>query len=204
MEIAQLSKGKKTREDIIIAAHALFAEQGYHGTSMRQIAERAGVALGGIYNHFSSKEDIFKLIIIEYHPVSEVLPKLDSIQGTSVPETVHFAAHTIQSTLEERGDYINLVFVELIEFQGQHLNTVFEEVFPRSVAMAKGLLEGKGLRSKNFSLIFLSFLALMFAFFIINRFINQRFLGKIIQLDLDEAVDLFLFGIMNDQKGGRK
>ncbi|NOQ40448.1 MAG: hypothetical protein GQ562_09035 [Anaerolineales bacterium] len=103
-----------------------------------------------------------------------------------------------------RGDYINLVFVELIEFQGQHLNTVFEEVFPRSVVTAKGLLEGKGLRLKNFSLMFLSFLALMFAFFIINRFINQRFLGKFIQLDLDEAVDLFLFGIMNDQKGGRK
>lgn len=203
MKIDQLSKGEKTREEIIIAAHALFAEQGYHGTSMRQIAERAGVALGGIYNHFSGKEDIFKLIIIEYHPISEVLPKLDSIQGTSVPETVRFAAHTIQSTLKERGDYINLVFVELIEFQGQHLNTVFEQVFPRSVATAKGLLEGKGLRSKNFSLMFLSFLALMFAFFIINRFINQRFLGKIIQLDLDEAVDLFLFGIMNDQKGRR-
>ena len=204
MEIAQLSKGKKTREDIIIAAHSLFAEQGYHGTSMRQIAERAGIALGGIYNHFSGKEDIFKLIIIEYHPISEVLPKLDSIQGTSVPETVHFAAQTIQSTLKERGDYINLIFVELIEFQGQHLNTVFEEVFPRSVATAKGLLEGKGLRSKNFSLMFLSFLSLMFVFFIVNRFINQRFLGKIIQLDLNEAVDLFLFGIMNDQKGDRK
>ena len=204
MEIAQLSKGKKTREDIIIAAHSLFTEQGYHGTSMRQIAERAGIALGGIYNHFSGKEDIFKLIIIEYHPISEVLPKLDSIQGTSVPETVHFAAQTIQSTLKERGDYINLIFVELIEFQGQHLNTVFEEVFPRSVATAKGLLEGKGLRSKNFSLMFLSFLSLMFVFFIVNRFINQRFLGKIIQLDLNEAVDLFLFGIMNDQKGDRK
>lgn len=203
MEIEKLTKGEKTQKDIIIAAHALFAEQGYHGTSMRQISERAGITLGGIYNHFPGKEDIFKLIIIEYHPISEVLPKLNAIQGTSVPETVHFAADTIQSTLKERGDYINLVFAELIEFQGKHLNTVFGEVFPRAVATTKRLLEGKSLRSKNFSLMFLSFFALMFAFFIINRFINQRFLGKIVQLDLDEAVDLFLFGIMNDQREGR-
>jgi hypothetical protein len=43
-------------------------EQGYHATSMRQIAERADLALGGIYNHFASKEDIFEAIIMDKHP----------------------------------------------------------------------------------------------------------------------------------------
>ena len=171
METEKMTKGTRTRNEIIAAAHALFAEQGYHGTSMRQIAEGAGVTLGGIYNHFSGKEDIFKSLIIEYHPISEVVPQLDSFQGSNVPETIHFTANTIQSTLQERGDYINLLFAELVEFQGEHINAVFGEVFPQAVEIAKKLLDGKELRSKNIPVMFLNFIALMFAFFIINRFI---------------------------------
>ena len=49
------TKGETTRLAIEDAAVNLFMEHGYHATSMRQIAERAGLALGGIYNHFSSK-----------------------------------------------------------------------------------------------------------------------------------------------------
>lgn len=54
-----ISKGELTRESILEGAYQLFLRQGYHGTSMRQIAEEAGIALGGIYNHFSGKEEIF-------------------------------------------------------------------------------------------------------------------------------------------------
>jgi AcrR family transcriptional regulator len=203
MELEKTTKGITTRDEIITAAHKLFAEQGYHGTSMRQIAEESGIALGGIYNHFSGKEDIFKSLIIEYHPISEVVPKLDSIQSSSVPDTVHFAAQTIQSTLSDRGDYINLLFAELIEFKGEHINTVFSEIFPRAVDTARKLLGDKELRSKNIPLMFMLFLAMMFGFFIINRFISKRLVGKFIQLDLNEVVDIYLFGILPDQGEGR-
>ena len=57
------TKGDVTRLAIEDAAIELFLEQGYHATSMRQIAEQAGLALGGIYNHFKSKDDIFQGII---------------------------------------------------------------------------------------------------------------------------------------------
>jgi AcrR family transcriptional regulator len=200
MTTENMTKGMKTRSEIIAAANELFAEQGYHGTSMRQIAEQAGITLGGIYNHFSGKEDIFQSLIIEYHPIANVVPKLDAIQGSTVPETVHFAAQTIQSTLGERGDYINLLFAELVEFQGEHINAVFSEVFPRAVGLASKLLERKKLRSKNIPVMFMSFLALMFAFFTFNRFINQRLVGQFVKLDLQEIVDLYLYGIVTNQE----
>ncbi|MCE7861481.1 MAG: TetR/AcrR family transcriptional regulator, partial [Chloroflexi bacterium CFX2] len=57
------TKGEVTRLAIEDAAVELFIEQGYHATSMRQIADRAGLALGGIYNHFASKEEIFEAIV---------------------------------------------------------------------------------------------------------------------------------------------
>ncbi len=43
-----VSKGELTRASILEGAYQLFLQQGYHGTSMRQIAEEAGIALGGI------------------------------------------------------------------------------------------------------------------------------------------------------------
>ena len=53
-----LSKGERTRAAILDAAYDLFIEQGFAATSMRDIAGRAGLAPGSLYNHFSSKEEL--------------------------------------------------------------------------------------------------------------------------------------------------
>ncbi|MEV0810436.1 TetR/AcrR family transcriptional regulator [Micromonospora sp. NPDC050200] len=47
-----------TRDRIVLAASQLFAEHGYHGTSMRDIAAAAGIRPASLYNHFPGKEDI--------------------------------------------------------------------------------------------------------------------------------------------------
>jgi len=57
-----LPKGERTRQNILQAAYALFLNQGFHGTSMRQIAARAGLAPGSIYNHFNSKDAIWEIL----------------------------------------------------------------------------------------------------------------------------------------------
>jgi AcrR family transcriptional regulator len=44
------------REAILEAALDLFAEKGFHGTSVPEVAQRAGVGAGTIYRHFESKE----------------------------------------------------------------------------------------------------------------------------------------------------
>jgi AcrR family transcriptional regulator len=51
------SKDKRTN-DILDAAIIEFVEKGYEATSIDSIAERAGLTKGGIYYHFSSKDDI--------------------------------------------------------------------------------------------------------------------------------------------------
>ena len=47
-----------TRERIVRAAVALFAEQGYDATSVNQVVAAAGVAKGALYHHFASKDDL--------------------------------------------------------------------------------------------------------------------------------------------------
>jgi AcrR family transcriptional regulator len=46
------------------AALTLFSERGYHGTSMRDIAEAIGVKAPALYNHVGSKQEIIKEIVL--------------------------------------------------------------------------------------------------------------------------------------------
>ena len=48
-----------TRERLLDAAFAVFAEQGVHASTVEQIAERAGFTRGAFYSNFSTKEELF-------------------------------------------------------------------------------------------------------------------------------------------------
>jgi len=48
---------------LITAAVTTMAAKGYHGTSVRDIAAAAGVAVGSLYNYFGSKQDLLALIL---------------------------------------------------------------------------------------------------------------------------------------------
>ena len=50
-------KARRTRERILEAALALFAERGYEATTMRDVAREAGASLGLAYRYFESKEE---------------------------------------------------------------------------------------------------------------------------------------------------
>jgi AcrR family transcriptional regulator len=50
------------REEILAAARACFAREGFHATSMRDIYRECGLSPGGVYNHFASKEQIVRAL----------------------------------------------------------------------------------------------------------------------------------------------
>lgn len=53
-----LSKGEKTRQNIVAKAAVLFNQRGFEGCSMQDIVEASGLEKGSIYGHFSSKEEL--------------------------------------------------------------------------------------------------------------------------------------------------
>ena len=53
------------RKLILDAAIRVFAEHGYHGSRVGDIAEDAGVAHGLLYHYFASKEDVLRTIFVE-------------------------------------------------------------------------------------------------------------------------------------------
>lgn len=59
-------KNQNTKERILDQSIRLFLERGYHGTSIDDITQAAGLTKGGFYWHFASKEDLLKRIMEEY------------------------------------------------------------------------------------------------------------------------------------------
>ncbi|WP_419787864.1 TetR/AcrR family transcriptional regulator [Pseudodesulfovibrio sp.] len=47
------------KEDILLAAQEIFARSGYAGTTMKMVAEKAGVASGLVFHYFDNKENLF-------------------------------------------------------------------------------------------------------------------------------------------------
>jgi TetR/AcrR family transcriptional regulator, biofilm operon repressor len=55
--------GQRTRQAILDAALALFAEKGYFGTSLRDVARAVGVRESALYNYFDGKEALFEALL---------------------------------------------------------------------------------------------------------------------------------------------
>jgi len=70
------TKGERTARRIMDVAEILFAEQGYDGTSLRQIAERAGIKQPGLYNHFAGKQALYEAVLFRaLNPMADALSR---------------------------------------------------------------------------------------------------------------------------------
>lgn len=71
---AKETKGERTSRRILDVAEELFAAQGYGGTSLRQIAERAGIQEPGLYNHFAGKQALYEAVLFRaLNPMAQAL-----------------------------------------------------------------------------------------------------------------------------------
>ena len=57
------TKGERTAQRILDAAEILFARKGYEAASLREIAALAGIRQPGLYNHFASKEELYRAVL---------------------------------------------------------------------------------------------------------------------------------------------
>ena len=77
------------REQLLDVALHLFAEKGYHATSISDIIESAGVARGTFYNYFENKRQIFgRLLDNLFADVVSVAFPIDVLSGEGVPAQV--------------------------------------------------------------------------------------------------------------------
>jgi AcrR family transcriptional regulator len=197
MDPVTATRGEKTRAEIIQTAHQLFLNHGYHGTSMRQIAAQAGIALGGIYNHFSSKEDIFYSVLVECHPFHDMMPAMLAAEGETVNAFVRDAATRMVAGTQNRMDFLNLIFVEMVEFKSVHLPQLFQQFFPSVLALVQRFAEGKHeLRPIPAAVLVRAFLGLFFSYVMTEVVLARQLPPEMSENALDHFVEIYLHGIL--------
>ncbi|HMU92794.1 MAG TPA: TetR/AcrR family transcriptional regulator [Anaerolineales bacterium] len=194
-------KGEVTRLAIEDAAIELFMEHGYHATSMRQIADQAGLALGGIYNHFASKEEIFEGIIIDKHPYKKILPLILEAKGDTAEEFLRNAMRIAITELSKEPYYIKLMMIEFVEFNGGHGAAMLKEVAPKVLPVFEQIVKiRKNLRVTNPAMLMRSFFGLVVSYFITEMVVSNSIVGSLMPKNpMDVYVDVYLHGILKPE-----
>lgn len=183
---------------ILDAAYRLFVAHGYHGTSMRRIAAEAGIALGGVYNHFPGKRQLFTAVLLEYHPYREVIPAIEAAGGDTLEAAVRDAATRLLTTMRGRPDFINLMFIEVVEMHGENLPALFAVILPRlSAAMGRLTAGGSGLRDLPPPVVMRAFVGMFFSYVITEQMLSPETLAAFPPDTLDHFVDIFLHGVLD-------
>jgi len=187
----------RSRAQIIAASHRLFLAQGFHGTTMRQIAKQSGMALGSLYNHFTDKDDLFRAVFEAYNPYPTLLLVLESSQGETAADLARTAARRMVNVLSARPDLIKLVFIDVVEFQGDHLRQAYPSVAPRMQQFARRLRrDPSAIQPFSDDALLRAFFGLFYTF---NM--NEMLLGKPSDSEgqaavLQELIEIYLGGIL--------
>ncbi len=103
----------KTRADILMQAKRLFADQGYAGTSAREISAAAGVTVGAMFHHFDSKLGLFQQVFEDLELAMDAQAKAASKPGQGLDTLETFLAGVrISLDFAEQRDFHRIVFVE--------------------------------------------------------------------------------------------
>ncbi len=194
----RLSRGEQTRNKIVQVAHDLFVKQGYHGTSMRQISKGSGIALGGLYNHFASKEEVFRAVFLEYHPYHEVLPRILDAQGETVEAFVRDAFTRVLRAVDNRPDFMYLMFIELVEFNSKHTQELFATYLPRVLSAMQNLLQTDPGETKSIhEMMFLrTFFGFIFGYFLTDIILGPQTPDGFREDAEKYFLDIYIHGIL--------
>ncbi len=194
----ELTRGENTRLEIVQAAHKLFIGQGYHGTSMRQIAQSTGISLGSIYNHYSSKEDVFVAVLEAYHPYHEILTAVEAAQGDTIETFVSSVATRMVTALGKHPGFLNLMLIEIVEFNSQHVPVLFTELFPEFARFGEVLTSNQDRLSHIPMLVVMrAFVGMFFSYYITEALIGSQIPAQMKENALEHFIDIFLYGIVN-------
>jgi AcrR family transcriptional regulator len=70
--LSRLEQRERTRQLLLEAAEAVFVRNGYHASSVEQVAEEAGFSKGAVYSNFENKDELF-LAVLEHRYDSRAL-----------------------------------------------------------------------------------------------------------------------------------
>jgi AcrR family transcriptional regulator len=95
--------GRERREQLLDIGRALFADKGFDGTSVEEIADKAGVSKPVVYEHFGGKEGLYAVVVDR--EVRQLLERItQSLSGDHPRELLEQAANGLLEYVEKDTD----------------------------------------------------------------------------------------------------
>ncbi len=105
----------ESRDKIILTARHLFANCGYDGCNVSDIAKQAGMSQGNIYWHFASKEELFQAVLMEgFQAIGATMVKAAISPGNGLEKFDHFLKDFLSLSREQGGDEFITIMITFI------------------------------------------------------------------------------------------
>jgi len=129
------------RSDILEKAAPIFAQHGYEGTAIRNIAKACGITEAAIYRHFENKADLYNEVIrfkARQHDLRADL--FDRIAGKNIEEILTAVALNILALADRDPELVRLMFSSSLE--AEHATAIlFQEVRSPYIEFLSGQIE---------------------------------------------------------------
>lgn len=101
----------ESRTKIIATARHLFAERGFDGCNVSDIARQAGMSQGNIYWHFASKDELFRAVLMEgFQAIGTTMTQAATSQGSGLEKFDLFLGRFLALCRDQNGEeFVNLV-----------------------------------------------------------------------------------------------
>lgn len=129
---------------IMLTALDMFANEGYHTTSISKIALKAGISKGLLYNYFDSKEALITAIIGQ--GIDQLMESFDpNRDGFLSEEELEYMVNESFRILKDNTDYWKLYFSTMMQPAVHRIVMVkYAALVPRMMAMVEDYFRRKG------------------------------------------------------------
>ena len=112
---------------IVIAARALFAERGYEGVSIRDVADRARVSKANVFHHFSNKMGLYRAVLNDSSSMfDELVDVLDQCQQPPRERLAVFIRENLSAMLNDPHS-VNLFMRQMMSAPDNAQRTLAED-----------------------------------------------------------------------------
>lgn len=117
-KVVELRRPADTRDRVLRAAQALFAERGYRGTSLRDIAKRIGVKAPSLLHHFPSKQQLYLAVLDQmFESLDEAASAVVWKPGSRQDGMRQAMGHVVDFLASHR-DFVRIMWKEMADESG--------------------------------------------------------------------------------------
>ena len=202
--LPQIARDRPDDNQLAIEAAALelFTTQGFHGTNIRDIADKAGVSQGAIYTYYPKKEKIFESLVRNYQACMLAFTRqvITLLEDPFSRSDLRLLATAVRSIVYDESAFLLLMFIDVIEFKNRHFAALFHDI-PAQFRYLLGPVLNRAKRRPGWcgqdpAFVLATIYLFFYNYFVIERHMRgNQHLGPPEQEAIERLIDLLSTGL---------